>query len=164
MYLGQSSMSGFYFETYAKYLKNDVITKEDVELESITGGTDRATLQLTSKYSGIGVGAQLGVQFLIAKTVSLDLFLIGPEANLANHRLVFQDVSENVTNMLIWATLDEEKADQRIREEVRKLPLMGKVIADKMKIAFDKEAQTITSEYKGFMPGFRAGLTIGVRF
>jgi len=85
MYLGKKTMTGVYFEPYLKYLKNDAST-------SFRSNNNTAYV-LTSSYSGVGLGAQLGVQFMIAKRLTFDFFFLGPEANTVHHKAILQDIS-----------------------------------------------------------------------
>jgi hypothetical protein len=152
MYLGKKTMTGFYFEPYLKYVKNDAsfsFTDPNFNNKPVTFNT-------TSSYSAIGVGAQLGVQFMIAKRVVFDFFLLGPEANSAKHNVVMKDVSST----LPWSAQDAAKAQTEIDDNIGDVPIIG----DHLKVKVDANARTVSSEYKGFLPGFRGGLTIGVRF
>jgi hypothetical protein len=151
MYMGKKTMTGFYFEPYLKYVKNDAAS-------IITGdiGPDKRNLVLTSEYSGFGVGAQLGVQFMIAKRVVFDIFILGPEANLSHHRAILQDVNATTP----WDAAASQDAEDELQESVGELPIIGK----KLDIEVDPNKHTVTSDYKGFLPGFRFGGSIGFRF
>ena len=151
MYFGKKEMKGFYFEPYLKYMKNDASTIINTDLNGTP--TDFVT---TSSYSGFGVGLQLGVQFLIAKRVTLDFFLLGPEANSAEHKFSMHDI----TSTGPWDAQDSQDAQDEIDDAIGDLPILG----DKIKVTVDANARTVSSEYKGFLPGFRAGLSIGFRF
>src|SRR5882724_3853908 len=73
-YLGKKDMSGFYVEPYAKYLKMQAKGPINGNIGSRT-----AVFDSQFDYSGFGAGIQLGVQFMIAKTVTLDFFFAGAE-------------------------------------------------------------------------------------
>jgi hypothetical protein len=151
MYLGKKTMTGFYFEPYLKYVKNDASFSFKGDLNN-----KPTTFNTTSNYSAIGVGAQLGVQFMIAKRVVFDFFLLGPEANTAKHTVVMKDVS----SVLPWSAQDAADAEKEINDNIGDVPIIG----DHLKVKVDANARTVSSEYKGFLPGFRGGATIGVRF
>jgi hypothetical protein len=151
MYFGKKEMKGFYFEPYLKYLKNNASTIINTDLDGTP--TDFVT---TSSYSGFGVGAQLGVQFMIAKRVVFDLFLLGPEANSARHKVSMHDI----TSTGPWDAQESAAAQQEIDDAIGDLPVIG----DKLKVTVDANARTVSSDYKGFLPGLRAGLSIGFRF
>jgi hypothetical protein len=151
MYLGKKTMTGVYFEPYLKYLKNDAATIINADLDGEP--VDFAT---TSKYSGVGVGAQLGVQFMIAKRVTFDFFFLGPEANSVKHTVLMKDISSTVP----WDPNEAADAEKEINESIGDLPIIG----SKLKVAVDANQKTVSSEYKGFLPGFRFGLSVGVHF
>lgn len=150
MYLGKKSMSGFYFEPYLKYVKNDATSILDFTVSDV-----ERQFSAVSTYSGFGLGAQLGVQFLIAQRVSIDLMILGPEANISNAKLNIRDLSN-----LPWLPGDGADAEQEIKDAVGDLPIIG----DKIKVNVDEASRSARAEYSGFLPGFRMGLTVGVRF
>lgn len=151
MYLGKKTMTGVYFEPYLKYLKNDAATIINADLDGEP--VDFAT---TSQYSGFGVGAQLGVQFMIAKRVTFDFFFLGPEANSAKHTVLMKDISST----LPWDANEAADAEREINESIGELPVIG----DKINVTVDAAGKTVSSSYKGFLPGIRFGLSVGVRF
>jgi hypothetical protein len=151
MYFGKKAMRGFYFEPYLKYLKNDISTIINTDLNGTP--TDFVT---TSEYSGVGLGLQLGVQFLIAKRVTIDLFFLGPEANSSHHKFSMHDI----TSTGPWDAQDAQDAQDEIDDAIGDLPIIG----NKLSVVVDRNARTVSSDYKGFLPGVRAGLSIGFRF
>jgi hypothetical protein len=151
MYLGKKTMTGVYFEPYLKYVKNDAATLIDTDL-----GGEPAIFATTSKYSGFGVGAQLGVQFMIAKRVVFDFFFLGPEANSVKHTVIMRDINSAGS----WDVQEAADAENEINESIGDLPVIG----NKIKVAVDAANKTVSSEYKGFLPGIRFGLSVGVRF
>jgi hypothetical protein len=155
MYLGKSAMKGFYFEPYVKYVKNDGYTKYTTNDNSSTSIFD-----LTSNYSGFGLGAQLGVQFLVAKHVTFDIFLVGPEANLATHTAVLHDL----TNIYPWTNADAQSAIDELRDRIKSIPVMGSYLNQHTTITPDQNSKTISSDFSGVLPGFRTGLSVGYRF
>jgi hypothetical protein len=108
----------------------------------------------TSQFSSVGVGAQLGVQFMIAKRVTFDFFFLGPEANTVKHTMVMRDLSSTA-----WDASMAADAQDEANKMVDDLPIVGK----KLQIAVDANKKTITSDYSGFLPGIRFGLSVGVR-
>ncbi|MDB5253639.1 MAG: hypothetical protein JWP27_2808 [Flaviaesturariibacter sp.] len=152
MYMGKKSMSGFYFEPYLKYTKNELGTiLRDVDLEGQT-----ADFLVASKYSGFGGGFQLGLQMTLFKRVTLDLMILGLEGSSAKHTMFMQDIKSSIP----WDQVDEDKAEKEITDITKDIPLIG----SKIKVTADKNTRTISSEYKGFWPGYRGGITIGVKF
>ena len=151
LYLGKQSLKGVYFEPYFKYVRNDANLTVNGDL-----GTTPTEFYLRSKYSGYGVGAQLGLQFLIARRISIDFFFLGPEANLSDYSLVSRDVSSSGP----WDAQDAADAEKEIRDVVDDIPLIGK----KINVQVDPASKTAKAEYNGFLPGFRAGISFGFRF
>ena len=150
MYLGKKNMSGLYFEPYLKYVKNDIESFIFTDLDN-----DPVILRTTSAYSGFGAGAQLGVQFLIRNRVVIDFFFLGPEANISKVNVLARDISSSS-----WDAQDAAEAKEKIEDVVDDIPVIG----DKIKITADATTRRVTADYKGFLPGFRAGLSLGVRF
>ncbi len=151
MYLGRKTMTGMYFEPYLKYVKSDGSTILDTDLDGKP--TNFAT---TSAYTGMGVGAQLGVQFMIAKRVVIDFFFLGPEANSSKHKVVMRDI----TSTDPWDAQEAADAQAEINDSIGDIPVIG----DKLNVVVDPNAKTVTSDYSGFLPGLRFGLSVGVRF
>ncbi len=151
MYLGKKTMTGVYFEPYLKYVKNDAATLLDTDL-----GGEPVTFATTSKYSGFGLGAQLGVQFMIAQKVVFDFFFLGPEANSVKHTVVMRDLSSTGS----WDAQEAADAQKEINESIGDLPIIG----DNLKVRVDPNKKTVSSDYSGFLPGIRFGLSVGVRF
>jgi hypothetical protein len=155
MYFGKKEMRGFYFEPYLKYLDYKGAGSLEYRDAGINGSN---TYDLTVNHSGFGVGAQLGVQFMIANVVTFDLFLLGPEANTVKTSGVFFDRNNN----LPWTLVEREEAEREIRDAVKDVPLVGKQLADN--IVVNQEARTVSTNYRGFLPGFRIGGSIGIHF
>ncbi|OSZ81093.1 hypothetical protein CAP36_07605 [Chitinophagaceae bacterium IBVUCB2] len=151
MYFGSKPMNGLYFEPYLKYLKNEATTNTDFEID----GTNRPFL-VTSEYSGVGVGAQLGVQFLIAKRVAIDFYFLGPEANSSNHDLIAQETGSG----LPWSNAEAQDAENEINDFVNDIPLLK----DNLDVTVNAAGRNVKTNYSGFLPGIRFGLSIGIRF
>jgi hypothetical protein len=151
MYFGKKPMRGFYFEPFLHYTQN--------EMASIIDGTLSGApvdFAATGKYTAFGLGAQLGVQFLIANRVVIDLFILGPEANSTKYTLVLRDI----TSAGPWDAQDVADAQREINETIEDVP----GLKNKVKVTLDANQKTATSDYKGFLPGVRGGLSVGIRF
>ncbi len=151
MYFGKKPMRGLYLEPYLKYLKNEASTNTDFEID----GTERPFL-VTSDYSGFGVGAQLGVQFLIAKRVVIDFYFLGPEANSSKHDLIAQETGGG----LPWNNAEAQDAEDEINDFVNDIPLLK----DNLTVTVNPINRNVKTNYNGFLPGFRFGLSVGIRF
>ncbi|MEO5997308.1 MAG: hypothetical protein ABIN89_11230 [Chitinophagaceae bacterium] len=149
-YFGKKTMSGFYVEPYVKYLKLDAKGLLNKELQG-----ENAIFDTHGKYEGIGIGAQLGFQVIIAKLVVFDLYVIGPEANSAKA----STISTDITNVLPWSFADQQQVQDDIKATLKDIPVIG----DKIEVKVDNIKKTVTINYSGFIPGFRAGASIGIR-
>ena len=150
-YLGKSSMKGFYFEPYLKYLNN--------KLEgtfNYNNDNPPSIYKSTNDISTFGIGGQLGFQVLIAKRIVLDFFLLGPEANTAKESGSFTDVTNNIP----WTPADAAEAENDIKDIIEDIPIIG----DKTEVRADQNTKTVFINYKGFLPGVRTGFSIGFRF
>lgn len=150
-YLGKKTMSGFYIEPYVKYLEHDAKGLIHSDLDG-----QQVIFNSYSDYKGIGIGAQLGVQFVIARAVVLDLFLVGPEANSTKFSSGFTDITNNAA----WNYADAREAEQQISDVLKDIPVVG----DKIDIQVDTEKRNVSAAFSGFVPGFRIGASVGIRF
>jgi hypothetical protein len=102
------------------------------------------------------VGAQLGVQFLIANRVVFDIFLLGPEANSSKQHILMKDISSTMP----WDPAMAADAEKELKDIVQDVPIIG----DKVEVKVNSSAKEVTADYSGFLPGFRGGISIGLRF
>ena len=149
IYMSKKGMKGFYFEPFFNYLHHQGTGSGGSTLNG-----QPVTMNFTSDYSGYGIGAQLGVQFMIAKTIVLDLYFLGPELNNADATFT----SHEVTNTLPWNSSQANEAEQDARNFLDDIPIIGK----KISLTVDQNNRTVTSKYNGWLPGFRAGIAIGI--
>jgi hypothetical protein len=150
-YLSKRQVSGFYIEPFAKYV--------DHEGSGILKGelvNEQADFDTKVSYKAYGVGAQLGVQFLVAKRFAIDLYLLGPEANIAKFRSTAKDIS----SIFPWTPQMAAEAKADIEEIVQDIPIIG----DKAEVNVNSVTKTVSVDYDGFLPSLRAGISIGWRF
>jgi hypothetical protein len=150
-YLSDKNMKGFYFEPYVKYLKHDA-----TGLLNYDANSSRLIFDSHSKYQGLGVGAQFGLQLIISRSIVLDLFILGPEANNAKYSFTAKDVSNNPG----WSLAEKQQIENEIRELLNDIPLVG----NKAEVNVDMDNRTVTTNYAGFVPGIRIGGSVGIRF
>lgn len=151
MYLSRQALKGFYFEPFVKYLNNKITGTAKGEIDG-----DPVTMVLTNTYSGTGIGAQLGVQFLIARRVTIDIYFFGPEFNIADNH--FKAVETSST--LPWNSTDAQEAEQDIRDFIDKFPF----IRNKVNFNVNSAERTVTADFSGTVPGFRMGMSFGIAF
>ena len=149
LYMSHKSLKGFYFEPYFKYVHHTGEGTGNGTLNS-----QPVVMNFTSNYNGSGIGIQTGVQFLIAKRVVIDFFFLGPEIN--SSEINFKTVE--VTNTLPWTSAQANEAKQDIQDFLNKIPVIG----NKVTLTVDQNNRTIIADYKGLLPGLRAGIAIGI--
>ncbi|MFI5133019.1 MAG: hypothetical protein ACHQEB_01720 [Chitinophagales bacterium] len=149
MYMSHKPLRGFYFEPYFKYVHHMGEGTGNGTLNS-----QPVVLNFTSAYNGSGIGIQTGVQFLIGKRVALDFYFFGPEINSAE--VNFKTVE--VTNTIPWNSSQASEAQQNAQDFLDKIPVIGK----KVKLTVDQTDRTVIADYKGLLPGIRAGIAIGI--
>jgi hypothetical protein len=149
-YLGKRSAAGFYVEPYYKYLHHQVsgLLQGDLNGES-------ALFNMHTDYKGNAVGLQMGVQFFIAKTVSIDFFFLGPEANLGT----FSTTATDISSTLPWTSIDANEAEKDIRDALKTIPVIG----SRVDVQVDQNTKTVTTHYNGFLPGVRIGISVGIK-
>lgn len=150
-YLSKKHMKGIYFEPFFEYLHH---TAEGTGNTTLDG--EPVVMNFTNDYNGAGIGIQLGAQFIVAKRLVIDLFLIGPEINSSTNNFKAIEVSST----LPWTSIQENQAEQDIKDFVNKFPF----IRNHTNIMVDQENKTVTADFKGILPGFRTGISLGVAF
>jgi hypothetical protein len=73
-YLSKQLLRGFYIEPFFTYVHH---TSDGIGEGELDG--QPVTMDFTNAYNGVGIGVQLGAQFIIAKRLVLDLFFLGPQ-------------------------------------------------------------------------------------
>lgn len=151
MYLSKNHLKGLYFEPFFKYVHH---TSEGSANSALNNRPVR--FGFTNDYNGVGVGAQLGAQFLIKKRFVIDLFFLGPEINSATNN--FKAVE--LTSTISWTSIEANEAEQDIRDFIDNFPF----IRNKTHVMVDKDNRTVTADFKGALPGMRVGVSFGVAF
>ena len=134
----QLAPKGFYLEPYLKYQTLKPY------LKGWSGDDDG---ELEGKYSSFVGGFQIGYQFLISKTVTLDWYFLGFEAGIGN----IDFTGKSSTNL--------EKYKQDIENGVDGVPYYG----DKIKVETVDDHIEVTAKNM-FMPLFRSGFSLGIAF
>ena len=115
---------------------------------------ERAAMQFTNEYRAVGAGAQLGAQLLVGKRSVIDFFFLGPELNSASNTLR----AEEVTHTLPWNEVEARDAEDVLRAFVNQFPF----VRNRTAITVDPENRTVTGAFKGALPGYRAGIAVGI--
>ena len=148
-YLSKKHLRGLYLEPYVKYLHH---TGDGIGNTTLNG--EAVSMHFTNDYKGIGLGAQLGAQFIISKRIVIDLFFLGPEINSAKDN--FKAVE--ITNAIPWNEVQANEAQKDIKDFVDQFPFVG----NKTTVTVDKSNRTVTAGFKGALPGVRAGVSFGI--
>lgn len=148
-YLSGRNTSGLYLEPYLKYTDHH---GEGVLNGSL--GTKTTRLDSREFYSGFGLGAQFGVQFMIGNRIAIDWFLLGPEISLASFDSRFQDITSSD-----WSQQDAVEIEADIRDVLDDIPMVGK----KIDLEVNAAQKTVTGKYRGLIPGIRTGISLGIR-
>jgi hypothetical protein len=150
-YLSKKHMKGLYFEPFFKYLHH---TSEGVGLSVLAGETVK--MNFTNDFNAVGFGVQLGAQFLIGNKFVIDLFFLGPEVNSARNNFKAVEVS----NVLPWTSTQAWEAEADIRKFIDQFPF----IRNKVDVSVDQVNKTARADFKGTLPGYRAGVSFGFAF
>ena len=148
-YLSKKHMRGLYFEPYFKYVHHSSDGTGSTTLEGVP-----VVMDFTNDYNGFGVGAQLGAQFMIGKRFIIDFFFLGPEINSARNNFKAMEV----TTTIPWTFIQKNEAEQDIRDFINKFPFLK----NNTSVMVDQNNKTVYADFKGALPGFRIGVSIGV--
>lgn len=151
MYLSKKQMRGLYFEPFLKYVHQ---TADGVGRSTI--GIRNVAMNFDNKYEGFGLGAQLGAQFFIGKRFVIDFYFLGPEINSASNK--FRALES--TNTIPWTLVEAQDAERDIREFIDQFPF----IRNRTDVKVDRNNKTVIADFKGALPGFRAGVSFGISF
>ena len=144
-------MKGLYFEPYFKYVH---LSGEGTGKSTL--GNDMVTMNFTNDYNALGVGAELGVQFLVRKRMVIDLYFLGPEINSASNNLKAVEASSAVP----WTSMQAAEAKQDITDFIDKFPF----IRNHVDVMVDPNNKTVKANFKGALPGYRIGVSFGYTF
>jgi hypothetical protein len=150
-YLSKKKMQGAYVEPYFKYLHHISEGYGDAVLDG-----EKVRMNFTNDFNSVGVGVQMGVQFLISRKIVIDFYFFGPEINSATNNFKAVEVS----NVAPWNSTDAYQAEQDVRAFIQKFPF----IRHNMDVMVDSDNKTVRADFKGPLPGYRIGLSFGFAF
>lgn len=150
-YFSDRHLRGLYFEPFFNYVHHH---SEGIGKGTLSNRT--VTFELMNDYSGAGLGAQLGYQFFIGKKIVFDLFFLGPELNSSRNSLK----ATEITNTIAWNHIEAAEAEQQIRDFLNQFPF----IKNRVQVMVDPDNRKVNAEFKGLLPGFRTGASIGIAF
>lgn len=149
-YLSKKQLKGLYVEPYFKYV---YLISEGTAETSLDG--DPVVMDFTNDYNAAGIGVELGVQFLIGEKMVIDFFFLGPELNWARNN--FKAVE--TTNTLPWTSQQAAEAEQDIRDFINDFPFLR----NKINVRVNQAERTVLADFKGTLPGYRIGVSVGFR-
>lgn len=147
-YLGKRPVSGLYLEPYAKYVEQEASGILEGRLMS-----QKALFDTRADYKGIGIGLQLGYQFLISNRFVIDLYFVGPEGNYVEFNTFSKDISSNIP----WTAQQAQEAERDIIELIEDVPIIGK----KTSVSVDNNTKEVDVNFNGLLPSLRFGLSLG---
>jgi len=150
-YLSKQMLKGFYVEPFFTYAHHtsDGIGEGDLSNQPIR-------MDFTNGYNGVGVGVQLGSQFIIAKRLVIDLFFFGPQITSSSNNFRAIDYNDSPA----WNNIQADEAEQDIRKFLNQFPF----IKNKVNVHVDKPNKTVTADFNGALVGVRFGVSFGIAF
>ena len=149
-YTGKSMLpKGFYIAPYIRY-QNISASADNVRTIEDDLGNSSYNEDYDAKIHTIGAGCQLGYQFLISKTITLDLFFFGLEAGLGK---VDADIYIS----------DPEQVDDiynDVSDAINDFPSMW---GNKIDVTSDNDNVYIKGKNL-FYPMYRGGISLGIAF
>ncbi|WP_345253804.1 hypothetical protein [Flaviaesturariibacter amylovorans] len=142
-------MAGLYLEPYFKYVHH---TSEG-EGQAVLDGR-ATTVSFINNYNAFGLGVQLGAQFRIGKRAVIDLFFLGPEINSASDRFSAREQNFNRP----WTGDEGQKAKRDVLEFIDQFPFIN----NRVNVVVEEQSRTVRASFRGALPGFRAGVSLGV--
>lgn len=148
-YLSKQMLKGFYVEPFFTYAHH---TSDGTGAGNLDN--QPVTMDFTNAYNGIGVGVQLGSQFIIAKRLVIDLFFLGPQITSSTNNFRAIDYNDSAA----WNTIQGDEAEQDIQDFLNQFPF----IKNKVDVHVDKSNKTVTADFSGALVGLRFGVSIGI--
>jgi hypothetical protein len=148
-YLSKQLLKGFYIEPYFTYIHHTSDGTGEGALDN-----QPVIMDFSNDYNGVGVGVQLGSQFIISKRLVIDFFFFGPQLTSSTNNFRAVDPHSN----LAWTDIEADEAEQDIKEFLDQFPF----IRNKVDVRVDKANRTVIAEFKGPLLGIRFGLSIGI--
>jgi hypothetical protein len=142
-------MRGFYIEPFFTYVHH---TSDGTGEGTLDG--QPVTMDFTNAYNGVGLGVQLGAQFIIAKRLVIDLFFFGPQITSSTNN--FRAVDPY--NSGAWTNIQADEAEQDIKDFLNQFPF----IKNKVDVHVDSMNRTVTADFDGPLMAVRFGVSIGI--
>ena len=131
---------GFYIAPYLKFSKYSLSFKDDYNGEQ---------LEVTGGYNSLGLGVQLGVQWIISDVFTIDWNFLGFELDRNTISLEFTSDSD---------IIDFEALRNEINNDYSDIPIIGK------RLIVDSGDDFVNGKASFLLGGIRSGISIGFAF
>jgi len=136
----KDSPRGFYLSTYLKYSKYT---------GSYTDVFEDAQYIGEGVYTSIGIGGQMGVQWIISDALTIDWYFLGIEMDVNSISLEFTSEADNVNYKKIKDTIEDQYAEISFLGSIKDL---------------SSGDDYVKGKFNYFFPGLRTGFSIGYAF
>jgi len=150
-YLSKQILEGFYIEPFFTYAHHTAYGTGEGALDG-----QHVTMDFDNDYNGIGIGIQLGAQFIIARRLAIDFFFLGPQLTSSTNN--FRAIDRY--NSAAWTDIQADEAEQDIKDFLNQFPF----IRNKVDVNVDKTNRTVMADFQGPLVGIRCGFSIGFAF
>jgi len=151
-YTGKNNLpKGFYIEPYLKYQQ----LKGGASIAGVDDQGDPYSGKSEIKFNTINAGCQFGVQFLIVKRVSIDLYFLGLEGGILNGKIATTPTSYTEYDPFILGII-KNVIDQNIAQAPA-------IVRNKL-ITTQTSTQVIINANNAPYPWIRGGISIGFAF
>jgi hypothetical protein len=151
-YTGRQMLpKGFYFEPYLNYHQ----IRGDARIAGLYDQGIEYAGASAIKLNSVNIGCQFGFQFLIAKRVSLDLYLLGFEGGFLRGDIITKSAMADPYDPLIL-TVIKQVIDQNISE-------LPSPISNKLSV-YQIDNGIVIKATNAPYPWFRGGISIGFAF
>ncbi|MES1217532.1 MAG: hypothetical protein ABUT20_18630 [Bacteroidota bacterium] len=147
----KKKLRGLYLEPFFQYVHHTTSGLGQTNLNS-----QPVNLNFTNTYNAFGIGAQLGIQYIVAKRFVVDFFFLGPELNSATNSFRAIDPSDSGS----WDNIEASQAESDIHDFLNQFPF----IRNKVDVKVDKINKTVNADFNGWLTGVRFGVSFGFTF
>ena len=150
-YLSKQLLKGFYIEPFFTYAHHTADGTGEGKLDG-----QQVTMDFTNNYNGVGIGIQLGAQFIIARRLVIDFFFLGPQLTSSTNN--FRAIDNYHSDA--WTDIQAGEAEQDIKDFLNQFPF----IRNKVNVNVDQTNRTVMADFQGPLVGIRCGVSIGIAF
>lgn len=145
-YFGESVFQGFYVAPFVRYARYNADLPFNYEYQQ-NGTSIKGKMDFSGGVDTFTGGVLIGAQWSLSKSISLDLWIIGPNYGFA---------SGNIAGKKTLNSMEQDELRKALNDDFSDLPLV------KTKSTVDSNGAKI--DFDGPWAGLRSGLSIGYRF